>query len=257
VTQPCRTFQQAYNTVPANGEIDVLDPAGYGPLVISKSIKVQGHGVAGISAASGANGIYITAGEADRVVLQGLIIEGGGVADGGIYSQTVGSLAVEDCEIRDFTTGIFVTGNLNNNTNLFVSNTRVANSQNGVYVWPGPPESATATLTRVEVSGATNGITARADSADTLAIIYVADSVVANSINGAHVLAPAASYAGRIWIMRSQILVNGNAINAAGGPIAVAGSLLAGMLVTTGFSYSYGDNAGPVGNTFDQTIPHF
>jgi hypothetical protein len=30
VTQPCRTFQQAYNTVAANGEIDVLDPAGYG-----------------------------------------------------------------------------------------------------------------------------------------------------------------------------------------------------------------------------------
>ena len=29
VTQPCRTFQQAYNTAPANGEIDVLEPAGY------------------------------------------------------------------------------------------------------------------------------------------------------------------------------------------------------------------------------------
>jgi hypothetical protein len=24
--QPCRTFQQAFNTVPRNGEIDVLDP---------------------------------------------------------------------------------------------------------------------------------------------------------------------------------------------------------------------------------------
>jgi hypothetical protein len=36
LAQPCRTFQQAHNVATANAEIDVLDPAGYGPLTITK-----------------------------------------------------------------------------------------------------------------------------------------------------------------------------------------------------------------------------
>src|SRR5262245_45519587 len=50
---PCRTFQHAHDVVAANGEIDVLDPAGYGAVTISKSISIQGHGFSGISAPSG------------------------------------------------------------------------------------------------------------------------------------------------------------------------------------------------------------
>jgi hypothetical protein len=45
-TEPCRTFQKAFNTVPANGEIDVLDPADYGQLTITHGISIQGHGFA-------------------------------------------------------------------------------------------------------------------------------------------------------------------------------------------------------------------
>ena len=49
--QPCRTFQKAHDTVAAGGEIDVLDPAGYGTVLISKAISIQGHGFAGIAGA--------------------------------------------------------------------------------------------------------------------------------------------------------------------------------------------------------------
>jgi len=41
---PCRTFQHAHDVVAAAGEIDVLDPAGYGALTINKAISIQGHG---------------------------------------------------------------------------------------------------------------------------------------------------------------------------------------------------------------------
>ena len=37
---PCRTFQHAHNVVAAGGEIDVLDPAGYGAVNITKSISI-------------------------------------------------------------------------------------------------------------------------------------------------------------------------------------------------------------------------
>src|ERR1051325_6112709 len=63
---PCRTFQHAHDMVAANGEIDVLDPAGYGALTISKAISIQGHGFSGISAASG-NAITINAGANDDI----------------------------------------------------------------------------------------------------------------------------------------------------------------------------------------------
>jgi hypothetical protein len=49
--RPCRTFQQAHNTAAANGEIYVLDPEGYGPLLIAKGISIQGRGFGGITAA--------------------------------------------------------------------------------------------------------------------------------------------------------------------------------------------------------------
>src|SRR5262245_39107236 len=79
--QPCRTFQRAHNVVAARGEIDVLDPAGYGVVTITKSISIQGHGFAGISVSGSGTGIIINAGANDRVSLNGVLIDGGGVGD--------------------------------------------------------------------------------------------------------------------------------------------------------------------------------
>src|SRR5262245_40472316 len=69
---PCRTFQHAHDTVAAGGEIDVLDPAGYGAVTITKSISIQGHGFSGISAPNLGNGIFVSATAADDVSLNGL-----------------------------------------------------------------------------------------------------------------------------------------------------------------------------------------
>ena len=39
---PCRTFAAAYAVTVAGGEIDVLDPGGYGALTIFSAISIQG-----------------------------------------------------------------------------------------------------------------------------------------------------------------------------------------------------------------------
>jgi hypothetical protein len=83
---PCRTFQHAHDTAAANGEIDVLDPAGYGAVTITKAISIQGHGFSGISVASGNTGITVNAGPADDVNLNGLLIDGSSVAPSGSNS---------------------------------------------------------------------------------------------------------------------------------------------------------------------------
>src|SRR5262245_52271216 len=76
--QPCRTFQKAHDAVAPGGEIDVLDPAGYGAVTITKSISIQGHGFAGLAVAAG-NGITINAGVYDAVNITGVLIEGSGI----------------------------------------------------------------------------------------------------------------------------------------------------------------------------------
>src|ERR1700745_134580 len=76
-TAPCKTFAGAISKTQAGGEIDVLDPAGYGALNITKAITIDGGGgvVASVLAA-GTNGINIQAGAGDTVILRNLRING-------------------------------------------------------------------------------------------------------------------------------------------------------------------------------------
>jgi hypothetical protein len=87
VTQPCRTFQQAFNIAPANAEISVLDPAGYGPLTITHGISIQGHGWGSITQAASCTTCVAITGSvttSDPVTLDGLLLDGGGTGFFGI-----------------------------------------------------------------------------------------------------------------------------------------------------------------------------
>jgi hypothetical protein len=76
---PCRTLAHAFSLTNASGEIDVLDPAGYGSLTINKAISIvnDGVGTAGVIVPSGGVGITINAGPNDAVSLRGLSVETG------------------------------------------------------------------------------------------------------------------------------------------------------------------------------------
>src|SRR6266542_3224029 len=72
-TAPCKTFAGAISKTAAGGEIDVLDPGGFGAVTITKAITIDGGG--GVMASvlvSGTNGIIIQAGVNDTVVLRNL-----------------------------------------------------------------------------------------------------------------------------------------------------------------------------------------
>src|SRR6516165_7464812 len=59
-TAPCNTFAGAISKTAAGGEIDALDPGGYGAVTITKSITIDGGGgqVASVLV-SGTNGIVV------------------------------------------------------------------------------------------------------------------------------------------------------------------------------------------------------
>ena len=127
-TAPCKTFAGAISKTIIGGEIDALDPAGYGALIISKSITIDGTGnLAGILAA-GTTGLTINLTDpkdtAKAVRLRGLSINGVRTGTNGINIIAAGLVSVEDCVIDGFIkNGINVAAG-----GVFVRNTTIRNN---------------------------------------------------------------------------------------------------------------------------------
>src|SRR3954466_10747295 len=60
-TAPCKTFAGAISKTAANGEIDCLDPGGFGTVTITKNITIDGTTGAGFGSilAAGTNGVNV------------------------------------------------------------------------------------------------------------------------------------------------------------------------------------------------------
>src|SRR6202045_4738960 len=75
-TAPCKTFAGAISKTAAAGEINVLDPGGYGAVTITKSIRIISDNIEAGVLVSGTNGIVVNVASTDNVLLDGLDIEG-------------------------------------------------------------------------------------------------------------------------------------------------------------------------------------
>src|ERR1700730_13914104 len=70
-TAPCRTWAGAISKTAAGGEIDSLDPGGFGAVTIVKSITIDGTPFTSGALVGGSNGITVNAGSTDVVTLRG------------------------------------------------------------------------------------------------------------------------------------------------------------------------------------------
>jgi hypothetical protein len=98
---PCRSFGTALTHTDPDGEIIVLDSAGYGRVTVDRSVSITAPpGVyAGISVFAGTNGIDV-AGAGIVVVLRSLTINGQGGDHSIVFTQ--GSrLYIEQCVISN------------------------------------------------------------------------------------------------------------------------------------------------------------
>jgi hypothetical protein len=101
-TAPCKTFAGAISKTSAGGEIDALDPGGFGAVTITKAITIDGgDNLAGVLVA-GTNGINVVAGPSDVVTLRRLQFNGIGSGLDGIQFTTGAALHVEQCNIFGF-----------------------------------------------------------------------------------------------------------------------------------------------------------
>jgi hypothetical protein len=76
-TAPCKTFAGAFSKTATNGEINCLDPAGYGAVTITKSITIDCEDTQGAIAASLVTGVILNGANMD-VRLRGIDINGMG-----------------------------------------------------------------------------------------------------------------------------------------------------------------------------------
>jgi len=102
-TAPCKTFAGAIAKTAAAGEINCLDPGGFGALTITKSITIQCIGVEGGVLVSGTNGITIAAANTDQVNLVGLDFEGLNSGLDGVRVTSAALVHIHNCDFRHFT----------------------------------------------------------------------------------------------------------------------------------------------------------
>ncbi|MCA6125893.1 right-handed parallel beta-helix repeat-containing protein [Bradyrhizobium sp. WSM 1704] len=103
-TAPCKTFAGAISKTAAGGEINCIDPGGFGAVTITKSITIDCQEIPASILASATNGIYVNAGTSDKIVLRGLSINGAGTTPGirGINILAAGTVTIENVRVFGF-----------------------------------------------------------------------------------------------------------------------------------------------------------
>jgi hypothetical protein len=161
-TAPCKTFAGAISKTAVDGEIDALDPGGFGAVTITKAITIDGNGWGSILAAN-TNGVIVnvsTPGVTNWVQLRNLSINGAG--SGLVGVSIVGgsgtNVSIENCVIFGFRAGSGrgVADTRTAGTNgLFIADTLIKSNLNqGVLV--SGAQTNKATLERVNIWG--NGV---------------------------------------------------------------------------------------------------
>src|SRR6266446_8766131 len=132
-TAPCKTFAGAISKTATGGEIDCLDPGGFGAVTIGKSLTIDGttgSGFGSILAAS-TTGVIVNGAATSRVTLRNLSIDGvnqstvPGIT--GIRYLAGEALIVENCEIFGFNTRGIDASALAATSQLIVRDTKIYN----------------------------------------------------------------------------------------------------------------------------------
>jgi len=226
-TAPCKTWAGAISKTANGGEINALDPGGFGGLTITKSITLDGGGGQVASTlVAGVSGINVVAQPTDVVTIRnvrfdGLLGNGSNSANAGTngINYTAGQrLELRNVDIFGFNTTA-VNMALGATGTLLISNcTLTNNGSNGANAYV--KASTTAGSAVVMISNCTfqgsqfagNGVLAGNGS-----FVTIRDSVLMTFANGAQTTGTG------ILFVDSSILTNNiNALNAAGGTINIS-----------------------------------
>ena len=139
-TAPCKTFAGAISKTASGGEINCLDPAGYGGVTIAKSITIKCQYTEGGVLVSGTNAIVINALSTDKVTLRGLDINGVGIGApaslSGVKVLSAARVNIFDSEIYRFQSGVTIAPT-SGATRVMLANNHIHDNGIGVINAPG------------------------------------------------------------------------------------------------------------------------
>lgn len=213
-TAPCKTWAGAISKTAEGGEIDALDPGGYGTLTITKSITIEGTKGAGFGStlSSGVNGFIVnvtTNPGTSTVVLRNLSINGvrrcvtgGCQGTNGIRYLAGAKLIVDNCQILGFSTnGIDATKT--SAGQLIVKDSTFDDVNIGIRVTTTVGSLST-TIDNCRIQGGTTGVDGL-----TGAVISVNNSVISHNSNFGLI-----AEGGTLNVSRSSISSNGTGVQA-------------------------------------------
>jgi hypothetical protein len=241
-TAPCKTFAGAISKTATGGEINVLDPGGFGGVTITKSITISSESFEAGVLVSGTNAIVVNAPTTAFVVLRGLDFEGLGTGLNGIRFLAGKSLHVENCTINRFTQFGIDFNPSTAGASMVVKDTIIRNNLGvaggGIRVRPSVlgvtpvaqldnvtldrnrigllvENTANATLVSSVVSNSTvQGINVNAVTAGQIPLATLSASTIANNVLGVRVANSA-----QVRMTALTVTLNGTAVDSSGGGI--------------------------------------
>lgn len=233
-TAPCKTFAGAISKTATNGEINCLDPAGYGAVTITKSITIDCEDTQGSILSAGTNGVIVNITSVTDTkkafTLRGISINGAGTGINGVRVLAANQVNLEEVVISgvtqhgvslETTTGTTkvsidnsaMRNNGGNGINTFIvggnvlldiSNSRLNNNTTGLNL----SNATKATIFNSVVNGNTTGLQAASAS------LGVDSCTVSNNTTGI-----VSSAGGAIRIKGNMITNNGTGLSLGGGTI--------------------------------------
>jgi hypothetical protein len=255
---PCRHFQAAVNATSAGGEVDALDPAGYGPIIISQAVTIEGQGWSYIAPPAFGTAVTINA-VSGNVVIRGVSLNGAGItgSTNGIASTASAALNIQNCVIQNFGgTGLSLAPN--GSAQLTVSNSTFLDNSFAVEINPNGSGIVTAIFDRTVISNNTLGGGLDIASGGAAVDVTVSDSVIAHNQHGITTNANAGSI--NVMVRNSAIVDNitTGLLSQGGSTIRITRSTITGNAtawsVVSGLMQSYGDN-NIDGNSSANTAP--
>ncbi len=221
-TAPCKTFAGAISKTAEGGEIDALDPGGFGVVTITKAIVLDGttgSGWASILSSGSPNAINVNVVGGNHVndavvILRHLNINGAsqGLSPGsnGINFIKADRLIVEDCVLENLSTTGITEASLASTGHLWVENCYFDNTGTGILLGTSSGFT-TAQIEHCRFNGLTDGV-----NTTTTAFATIRDSyfgLTSGATNGAVRVATGC----QINVENSMFANNQIGVNVAGG----------------------------------------
>ena len=233
-TAPCKTFAGAISKTAVNGEINCLDPAGYGAVTVTKSITIDCEDTQGSILSAGTNGVIVNITSVTDTKkafkLRGVSIQGAGTGINGIrvlaantvhldevvidgvtqhgvsIETTAGSpkVFVQDTHIRSVAGNGINTFIIGGAVNLVVGGSQLQAAGTGLSL----SNNTAATITDSQITGSATGLVAANAS------IAVRNCTISNNTTGVSSLG-----GGSIRLMGSMVTTNGTGLSLGGGSI--------------------------------------